>query len=64
MKKQNSVNTAHHHSIPPLTENQKAELAALAKKDDHDIDYGDAPSLDDEVWANASQGRFYKPVKI
>ncbi|NLS20316.1 BrnA antitoxin family protein [Rhizobium sp. P40RR-XXII] len=49
--------------LPPLTEAQKAELAALAAKPDSDIDFGDSPALPDTFFKNAIQGRFYKPTK-
>jgi len=50
-------------NLPPLSEAQKAELAALATKPDDDIDHSDAASLPDEFWKNAQRGRFYRPVK-
>lgn len=49
--------------LPPLTEAQKAELAALAAKPDGDIDFGDSPALPEAFFKNAIQGRFYKPTK-
>lgn len=49
--------------LPPLTEKQKAELAALAQRADKDIDYSDVPSLSVEFWKNAERGKFYKPTK-
>jgi uncharacterized protein (DUF4415 family) len=49
--------------IPPLTEAQKAELAALSARPDSDIDYSDAPALPDDFGARGERGRFYKPVK-
>ena len=48
---------------PPLTDAQKAELAALAAKPDSEIDFGDIPPLTESFWRNAERGRFYKPVK-
>jgi uncharacterized protein (DUF4415 family) len=47
----------------PLTEEQKADLAKLAKMRDEDIDYSDIPSLQEESWQNAVRGKFYRPVK-
>lgn len=47
----------------PLTDAQKAELAALAALPDEAIDYSDIPPLPDEAWENAVRGRFYRPVK-
>jgi uncharacterized protein (DUF4415 family) len=49
--------------LPPLTEEQKAELAALAARPDEEIDYSDIPPLDEAFWSKAVQGRFYKPTK-
>ena len=44
-----------------LTEEQKAELQALANLPDERIDTTDAPELLD--WADARRGVFYRPVK-
>ncbi|EQD33161.1 hypothetical protein B2A_13304, partial [mine drainage metagenome] len=49
--------------LPPLTEKQKAELAALAARPDGEIDYSDIPPLTEDFWKNAVRGRFYRPVK-
>ena len=38
---------------PPLTEEQIAELRALAAMPDEDIDFSDIPPLDEKFWANA-----------
>jgi uncharacterized protein (DUF4415 family) len=50
-------------NLPPLTEKQKAELEALAKMPDEQIDYSDIPPAADDFWNNAARGRFYRPVK-
>ncbi len=50
-------------ALPPLTEEQKAELAALAARPDSEIDHSDIPPLTEEFWKNAVRGRFYKPTK-
>ncbi|CDZ42072.1 BrnA antitoxin family protein [Neorhizobium galegae] len=50
-------------SLPPLTEKQKAELAALSDLPDEQIDYSDIPRLTDEQLQNAGRGRFYRPLK-
>ena len=34
---------------PPLTPEQKAEIEALARKPDSEIDYSDIPPLDEEI---------------
>ena len=49
--------------LPPLTEPQKAELAALAARPDREIDYSDIPPVSEDFWRNATRGRFYKPTK-
>jgi len=49
--------------LPPLTEERKAELKALAEKPDSEIDYSDIPPLDEAFWARAVPNPFFKPVK-
>jgi uncharacterized protein (DUF4415 family) len=49
--------------LPPLTEERKAELKALAEMSDSEIDYSDIPPLDEEFWTRAVSNPFYKPVK-
>ena len=49
--------------IPPLTDAQKAKLAALAARPDSEIDLSDIPEMSEEAWKNAVRGRFYRPVK-
>jgi uncharacterized protein (DUF4415 family) len=49
--------------LPPLSDKQQAELAALAARSDSEIDASDIPPLSEEFWKNAVQGRFYKPIK-
>lgn len=50
-------------NLPPPTRRQKAELAALSKMPDAQIDYSDAPPLDEAFWKNAVPNPFYKPKK-
>nr|WP_205421223.1 BrnA antitoxin family protein [Rhizobium terrae] len=50
-------------SLPPLTDKQKVELAALSELPDDQIDYSDIPFLTDEQLENAGRGRFYRPIK-
>ncbi len=50
-------------NLPPLTEKQKAELAALAARPDAEIDTSEIPALPDTFWSEATRGRFYKPIK-
>lgn len=49
--------------LPPLTEDRKAELKALAMKPDSDIDYSDIPPLDEGFWVRAIPNPFFKPIK-
>ena len=51
------------NNLPPLTEAQKAELAALAAMPDETIDYSDIPPLSDEALKTAVRGHFYRPLK-
>jgi uncharacterized protein (DUF4415 family) len=50
-------------NLPPLTEAQRAEIAALAARPDSEIDYSDVPQLAEDFWKTAVTGRFYKPTK-
>lgn len=50
--------------LPTLTEKRKAELKALAKKPDSEIDYSDIAPLDEAFWARAVPNPFFKPVKM
>ena len=49
--------------IPPLTDEQRVRLDALAQMPDSEIDYSDIPPLGDDFWKNAVHNPFYKPVK-
>ncbi|ATW34470.1 BrnA antitoxin family protein [Candidatus Williamhamiltonella defendens] len=49
--------------LPPLTEERKAELRALAEKPDSEIDYSDIPPLQKAFWERANPNPFFKPVK-
>ncbi len=46
-----------------LTEQQKAELQALAEMSDDEIDLSDIPERDID-WSTARRGLFYRPVKL
>jgi uncharacterized protein (DUF4415 family) len=48
---------------PALTAAQKAELKALKRQPESDIDYSDIPSLSDAFWKNAVRNPLYKPTK-
>jgi len=47
----------------PLTAKQKANLAELAKRPEHEIDTSDIPEWTDAMVKDAVRGRFYRPVK-
>ena len=50
-------------TLPPLTEERRAKLKALAARPDSEIDLSDIPEMTDEQWKNAERGHFYRPVK-
>ena len=50
-------------NLPPLSEEQKERLKALAARPDSEIDYSDIPPLDEQFWKNAVRNPFYKPTK-
>ena len=45
----------------PLTANQRAELKALAKRANRDVDTASIPEILD--WRGAQRGVFYRPLK-
>jgi uncharacterized protein (DUF4415 family) len=49
--------------LPPLAEERKTELKALAAMPDSAIDYSDIPPLTQEFWKSAVPNPFYKPIK-
>ncbi|TXJ08625.1 MAG: toxin-antitoxin system, antitoxin component [Acinetobacter sp.] len=49
--------------LPPLTNERKAKLAALAQLPDESIDFSDISETTAEDWIGAERGRFYRPVK-
>jgi uncharacterized protein (DUF4415 family) len=50
-------------TMPPLTEEDWANLRALAARSDSEIDLSDVPEMTDEEWKNVERGHFYRPVK-
>lgn len=46
----------------PLTDKQRRELKALARRSDSAIDYADAPARGDRSGA-VTVGKFYRPIK-
>ncbi len=42
-------------NLPPLTEQERAQLEAVAAMPDEQIDYSDAPYLPDAVWMKAAE---------
>jgi len=64
MRKKNTVTYELDPQQPiPLTEAQKAELAALAALPDEQIDTSDIPPLSESFWQNAVGNPFYRPLK-
>ena len=53
-----------HGELPPITEERKAQLKALAERREEEIDFSEIPPLDDDFWAKAVRNPFYKPVKV
>lgn len=51
------------NNLPPLADEQKAELKALSEMPDSDIDFSDIALLDDAFWKNAARNPLYKPTK-
>jgi len=49
--------------LPPLSQERKAELKALADMPDSEVDYSDIAPLTQEFWENAVPNPFYKPTK-
>ncbi len=47
----------------PITPARKRRLAQLAKRPDAEIDFSDAPALNDKFWENAVRNPFYRPIK-
>ena len=50
-------------SLPPLTRQQKSELAVLAAMPDKQIDTSDIAPLTEAFWKTASRNPFYRPIK-
>lgn len=49
----------------PLTEEERAELRALAARPDDEIDFSDIPKLTEEFWKNALVNPYmYPPVRL
>ena len=49
--------------MTPLSEQQQAELAALAAMPDDEIDYTDSPPLNEDFWQQAVSNPYFKPTK-
>ncbi|MEP6566193.1 MAG: BrnA antitoxin family protein [Mesorhizobium sp.] len=47
----------------PLTEAQKAEIAALKARPESDVDTSDIPELTEKFWQNAVRNPYFKPIK-
>ena len=48
-------------TLPPITDEQRARLQALAARPDSEIDLSEMPEWTDEQWKNALRGGFYAP---
>ena len=46
-----------------ISEKAKAEIEALKKMPESEIDTPDTPVLPPDKWANAVVGKFYRPIK-
>lgn len=50
-------------TLPPLTEEQRANLKVLSQRPDSEIDTSDIPEMTDEKWKSAVRRHLYRPVK-
>lgn len=50
-------------TLPPITEEEREQLKALATRPDSEIDTTDIPELTPDQWKNAVRGKFYRPMK-
>ena len=51
-------------AVPPITEEERAELLGLSDARAHEpIDFSDIPASTDSTWKNPIRGRFYRPIK-
>lgn len=50
-------------NVPALSAQHEAELKALAKKSDDEIDYSDIPASENGQWSEAVCGKFFRPLK-
>ncbi len=50
-------------NLPPLIDEQIAELKALGEKPDGEIDFSDIPRLTPEFFKEAMRNPYFKPIK-
>ena len=50
-------------TLPRLTDEDRAQLRALAARPDNEIDLSDMPEWMAADFANAERGKFYRPLK-
>ena len=50
-------------TLPPVTEEQRARMRALAAMPDSEIDTSDIPVATEEQWKKAVRSGMYRPVK-
>lgn len=46
-----------------VPESIRKELAALASKQESEIDFSDLPATTEQDWRGAVRGKFYRPIK-
>ena len=50
-------------NLPPLNQQQRAEIETLKAMREETIDYGDIPPLPDDIWKKAVPNPIYRPTK-
>ena len=63
MKKQMVERVVDLANLPPLTDGQKVEIAALRAMTDDEVDTSDIPPLPESFWRNAVPNPFYRSTK-
>jgi uncharacterized protein (DUF4415 family) len=51
------------HTLPPLSDAQRANLKILAKRPESEIDTREIPEMSDAQWKSGRRGHFYRPRK-
>lgn len=50
-------------NLPPMTEEEKAQIERLKAMPDDEIDYSDIPPLTEKFWKNGIRNPYFRPVK-